>query len=104
MVPGSKADPAALKDSPTFAGRVPYEALRDIILPSLTRSPAGIGDPRTQGHLRDGSEAQKPIVTGILGEGGTGPFKTGGTAMPSLAPLVPPRPIAVSPWPPPVLP
>ncbi len=78
IVQGDEADLAALKDAAKFAGQVPYYVFTDITLTSLSKPSAGIGDPRIQGHLKDGSEAQKLIVMGTMGECKSGTFKTEG--------------------------
>ena len=78
IVQGSEADLAALKDAAKFAGQVPYYVYTDITLTSLNKPSAGIGDPRIQGHLKDGTEAQKLIVMGTMGECKSGTFKTEG--------------------------
>ncbi|MFC8302124.1 hypothetical protein ACFUCV_00390 [Specibacter sp. NPDC057265] len=78
IVKGSEADLAALKDASKFAGQIPYYVFTDVTLTSLSKPSAGIGDPRIQGHLKDGTEAQKLIVMGTMGECDSGNFKTEG--------------------------
>lgn len=78
IVKGSEADLAELKDAAKFAGQIPYYVFTDVVLTSLSKPSAGIGDPRIQGHLKDGTEAQKLIVMGTMGECDSTNFKTEG--------------------------
>lgn len=78
IVKGGEADLAELKDASKFAGQVPYYVFTDVTLTSLSKPSAGIGDPRIQGHLKDGTEAQKLIVMGTMGECDSTNFETEG--------------------------
>lgn len=78
IVQGSEADLAKFKDAAKFAGQVPYYVFTDLALTSLNKPSAGISDPRVQGHLKDGSEAQKLIVFGSMAECDSTDFDTEG--------------------------
>lgn len=78
IVQGSEADLAKFKDAAKFAGQVPYYVFTDIVLTSLNKPSAGISDPTVQGHLSDGSEAQKLIVFGSMAECDSTDFDTEG--------------------------
>lgn len=78
IVAGSEADLAEFKDAAKFAGQTPYYVFTDVTLTSLSRPSAGIGDPRISGQLKDGSEAQKLIVFGSIGDCKDGNFETEG--------------------------
>lgn len=78
IVAGSEADLATFKDAAKFAGQVPYYVYTDVKLTSLSGPSAGIGDPRISAQLKDGTDAQKLIVFGTLGDCKSGNFETSG--------------------------
>lgn len=78
IVAGSEADLATFKDAAKFAGQVPYYVYTDVKLTSLSGPSAGIGDPRISAQLKDGTDAQKLIVFGTLGDCKSGNFETTG--------------------------
>ncbi|MGP9500648.1 hypothetical protein ACT3TS_00350 [Specibacter sp. AOP5-B1-6] len=78
IVAGSEADLAEFKDAAKFAGQTPYYVFTDVTLTSLSRPSAGIGDPRITAQLKDGSDAQKLIVFGSIGDCEDGTFETEG--------------------------
>lgn len=78
IVQGSEADLAKFKDAAKFAGQVPYYVFTDLVLTSLNKPSAGISDPRVQGHLKDGTEAQKLIVFGSMDQCDSTDFDTEG--------------------------
>lgn len=75
---GSEADLAEFKDAAKFAGQTPYYVFHESTLTSLSVPSAGIGDPRVDAQLKDGTDAQKLIVFGSLGDCETGSFETEG--------------------------
>lgn len=46
------------KDASAVTGLVPYYVFTDLVLTSLGKPTAGIGDPFFQGRLKDGAVAQ----------------------------------------------
>ena len=78
IVAGSEADMAEFEDAAKFAGQTPYYVFTDVLLTSLSKPSAGIGDPRITGHLKDGTEAQKLIVFGSMADCESGSFDTDG--------------------------
>lgn len=78
IVAGSEADLSKFKDAAKFAGQVPYYVYTDVKLTSLSAPSAGIGDPRISAQLKDGTDAQKLIVFGTMGDCKTGNFETTG--------------------------
>ncbi|MHA7305015.1 hypothetical protein ACX80E_07190 [Arthrobacter sp. TMN-49] len=78
IVAGSGADLAKFKDAAKFAGQVPYYVYTDVKLTTLTAPSAGIGDPRISAQLKDGTDAQKLIVFGDMGDCKSGSFETTG--------------------------
>ncbi|ALV44763.1 hypothetical protein MB46_03775 [Arthrobacter alpinus] len=78
IVAGNEADLAKLEDAAKFAGQVPYYVYTDIKLSSLSGPSAGMGDPRINAQLKDGTDAQKLIVFGTMGDCKSGNFETTG--------------------------
>ncbi|MET4002566.1 MULTISPECIES: hypothetical protein [Arthrobacter] len=78
IVAGDPADLAKLEDSAKFAGQTPYYVFYESTLTSLSKPTAGMSDAYLDGHLKDGSKAQKLIVFGTLGNCKSGSFKTEG--------------------------
>lgn len=78
IVAGSEADLAKLKDASKFAGQTPYYVFYESTLTSLSVPTAGMSDPYVKAQLKDGTDAQKLIVFGTMGDCKTGSFETEG--------------------------
>lgn len=80
IVAGSPDDLSVFKDAAKFAGQTPYYVNMDVRLDSLTAPSAGMGLPRVDGHLKDGSDAQKLIAFGSFDQCSDGSLETEGDA------------------------
>lgn len=61
---GKPSDLAKFKDAAKFAGQTPYYVHATAKLDAISGPTAGMSDPRVQGHLKDGTAAQKIILFG----------------------------------------